>query len=94
MLIVGAMMMYFPKYVKKSGPVFLIIVVITMIMFIIGLSLAPIEDTDGLTGLSFDNLENNLYADYDDGITFGVMISTFFPCFACIFSGSHKATEL
>lgn len=41
-----------------------------------------------------ENLKNNLYSDYDTNVTFGVIVAVFFPCFACVFSGAHRANEL
>lgn len=87
------------RFVTKLGVVFVLVVFYTLMSFYIGLI-----DTDldreftgppgEVTGLSSATLEHNLEPHYSDGVTFGVVMSWFFPCFTGILSGANRADIL
>lgn len=94
LLVMGAIIMISPKLVGKLSSVFFGIVILTVIMFFVGIFMAPFDtDSEGLTGLNNDNFEENLSSDYK-GEDFYSILAIFFPCFACIFAGSHKGPDL
>jgi amino acid transporter len=47
-----------------------------------------------VTGLSSDTMQHNLFSHYNDGVSFSVVMSTFFPCFTGILSGANRADIL
>ena len=95
LLFMGLLIFISPKMVKKLSVVFFTILVLTIVFYFVGLGMAPYDtESQGLSGLSSENLEENLYQDYSEGVNFFVILAVFFPCFACIFSGSHKGPEL
>jgi amino acid transporter len=83
------------KMLTKLGIVFFVVVCITIILFYLGLLMAPFNShPDGLTGLESDNFADNLDPDYDADASFSVSLAVFFPTFAAIFSGADRSKKL
>ena len=77
------------------GAVFGVIVVLTIASYYVGLCVAPWGDAPAeLTGLSVENLRNNLKPGFDPDVSFSMVVSIFFPCFTGILSGANRATAL
>jgi amino acid transporter len=86
---------YGHKLMSKLGIVFFVIVCITIVLFYVGLIMAPFNShPDGLTGLDSTNFNDNLEPDYDSDASFSVSLAVFFPTFAAIFSGADRSKKL
>lgn len=73
------------KFVSKLGILFFLVVIYTMLSYYMGLFTAPHDDSPpSLTGLSWRTFKGNWNPDYQDGVSFSVAVSIFFPCFTGI----------
>eukprot|EP00929_Paragymnodinium_shiwhaense_P111850 TRINITY_DN8013_c0_g1_i1.p1 TRINITY_DN8013_c0_g1~~TRINITY_DN8013_c0_g1_i1.p1 ORF type:complete len:1128 (+),score=266.09 TRINITY_DN8013_c0_g1_i1:221-3604(+) len=84
--------------VSKMGIFFIFIVFSTLFMFYYGLLSCPVTATAAenpwVTGTNFETLMDNWSPHYGEGVSFGVVLSVFFPCFTGILSGANRADVL
>jgi len=86
------------NFVTKIGIVAFFLVLFTMFIYYFGLIAAPLTDAalnnPWVTGPSLETFKTNWSPHYTDGVTFGTVLSVFFPCFTGILSGANRADSL
>lgn len=84
--------------VTKLGILFALVVFYTLFSYYFGVCTAPLTDAaqanPWVTGLSFDTFQVNWSSHYTDGVSFGEVLSVFYPCFTGILSGANRADIL
>lgn len=85
-------------FVTRLGVVFCAVVFFTLTIYYVGIIIAPstpeAEASPCVTGMSWDTLQDNLPSHFGDGVSFGVTLSVFYPCFTGILSGANRADVL
>jgi len=86
------------NFVSKLGIFFVFIVFYTLFSYYYGVCSAPVtnaaEMNPWVTGLSVDTFQDNWTSHYGPDVSFGVVLSVFFPCFTGILSGANRADVL
>lgn len=71
--------------VTKLGVLFGLVVVFTIVSYYVGLVMATegqeVPGGEYITGLSWETFQANWNPHYDPGVTFGSVLSLFYPCF-------------
>jgi len=89
-------------FVTKLGVFFVFVVFFTLFSYYYGICVAPTvqeaQNNPWVTGLDLQTLELNWFSHYGSqngaAVTFGVVLSVFFPCFTGILSGANRADVL
>ena len=94
-VVLGSAVHFSTKWLYKIWLATMPVFVVTMLIYITGLFAAPWDtDTEGLEGLSSENMEDNLSEKIEDKVYVGMLFSLFFPAFAAIFTGTHMYSSL